>query len=205
MNRTLLRRILLPVTAVAVFALAAGCGGGDDIGGMDHGSDSGKPSTAASGSSSATFNDADVTFAQNMIAHHQQAVEMADLAATRAANAQAKTLATQIKAAQQPEIDKMTAWLTAWGKPTVPAGGHGGHSMPGMMSTQDMDKLKAASGAAFDKQFAQMMIDHHTGAIEMAREVQKNGSNPEVKKLAADIEKTQQAEIETLKQLLGQR
>jgi uncharacterized protein (DUF305 family) len=204
MNRTLLRRILLPGTAAAVFALAAGCGG-DDIGGMDHGSNSGKPSTVTSGSSSATFNDADVTFAQNMIAHHQQAVEMADLAATRAANAQAKTLATQIKAAQQPEIDKMTAWLTAWGKPTVPAGGHGGHSMPGMMSTQDMDKLKAASGAAFDKQFAQMMIDHHTGAIEMAREVQKNGSNPEVKKLAADIEKTQQAEIETLKLLLGQR
>jgi uncharacterized protein (DUF305 family) len=201
MNRTLVRRVLLPFTAVAVFALA-GCGG-DDIGGMDHGSGSGAQSTAASGSTSATFNDADVTFAQNMIAHHQQAVEMADLAATRAGNAQVKTLATQIKAAQQPEIDKMTGWLNAWGKPTVPAGGHDSHSMPGMMSTQDMDKLKAASGAAFDKQFAQMMIDHHTGAIEMAREVQKNGSNPEVKKLAADIEKTQQAEIDTLKKLLG--
>jgi uncharacterized protein (DUF305 family) len=203
MNRTLLRRILLPVTAVAMFALAAGCGG-DDMGGMDHGSTSGTQSTAASGSTSAAFNDADVTFAQNMIAHHQQAVEMADLAATRAGNAQAKTLAAQIKAAQQPEIDKMTAWLTAWGKPVVPAGGHGGHSMPGMMSTQDMDKLKAAGGAAFDKQFAQMMIDHHTGAIEMAREVQKNGTNAEVKTLAADIEKSQQAEIELLKKLLGQ-
>jgi uncharacterized protein (DUF305 family) len=202
MNRTLVRRILLPFTAAAVFALAAGCGG-DDIGGMDHGSDSGTQSTAASGSSSEAFNDADVTFAQDMIAHHQQAVEMADLAATRAAKAEVKTLAAQIKAAQQPEIDKMTGWLNAWGKPTVPPGGHGVHSMPGMMSGQDMDKLKAASGAAFDRQFTQMMIDHHTGAIEMAREVQKNGSNAEVKKLAADIEKSQQAEIETLKKLLG--
>lgn len=89
MNRTLVRRVLLPFTAVAVSALAAGCGG-DDIGGMDHGSGSGTQSTAARGSSSETFNDADVTFAQNMIAHCQQAVERADLAATRAANAQAK-------------------------------------------------------------------------------------------------------------------
>jgi uncharacterized protein (DUF305 family) len=201
MNHTLLRRILLPGAVLAALALA-GCGG-DDMGGMDPGSTAGTPSTAVSGGSSATFNDADVSFAQNMIVHHQQAVEMADLAATRAANAQVKALAAQIKAAQQPEIDKMTAWLTAWGKPTVPAGGHDGHSMPGMMSAQDMDKLKAGGGAAFDKQFAQMMIDHHTGAIEMAREVQKNGSNPEVKTLAAAIEKTQQAEIEALKKLLS--
>jgi uncharacterized protein (DUF305 family) len=201
MNRTLVRRVLLPCTALAVFALA-GCGG-DDMGtGMDHGSDTGTQS--ASANSSQAFNDADVAFAQNMIVHHQQAVEMADLAATRAASAEVKTLATQIKAAQQPEIDTMTSWLTTWGKPTAPAGGHGGHSMPGMMSTADMDKLKAAKGAAFDKQFAQMMIDHHSGAIEMAKDVQKNGSNPEVKTLAADIEKTQQAEIATLKKVLGQ-
>jgi uncharacterized protein (DUF305 family) len=202
MNRTLVRRVLLPCTAAAVFALA-GCGG-DDIGGMDHDSGSGTRPTAASGSTSEAFNDADVSFAQDMIAHHQQAVDMADLAATRAANAQTKTLAAQIKAAQQPEIATMTGWLTAWGRPTVPAGGHGGHSMPGMMTAQDMDKLKAASGAAFDRQFAQMMIDHHTGAIEMARKVRKDGSNAEVKKLAADIEKSQQAEIESLRKLLGQ-
>jgi uncharacterized protein (DUF305 family) len=109
----------------------AGCGcGGDDIGGIDHGSGADTQSTAASGSSSETFNDADVTFAKNMIAHYQQAVELADLAATRAANAQAKVLATQINPAQQPETDKVTGWLNASGKPTVPAGGHGGHSMP---------------------------------------------------------------------------
>jgi uncharacterized protein (DUF305 family) len=203
MYRTLVRRIVLPVTATAVFVLAAGCGG-DDMGGTDHGSGSDSQSTAAASSSAAAFNDTDVTFAQNMIVHHQQAVEMADLAPTRAASAEVKALATQIKAAQQPEIDKMTGWLTAWGKPVMPAGGHGGgHSMPGMMSTQDMDKLKAANGAAFDCQFAQMMIEHHKGAIEMAKEVQTKGSNPDGKKLAADIEKTQQAEIATMQKLLG--
>jgi len=131
-------------------------------------------------------------------------VEMADLAPTRAASAEVKALAAQIKAAQQPEIDKMTGWLTSWGKPVVPAGGHGsGHSMPGMMSTEDMDKLKAAKGAAFDRQFAQMMIEHHKGAIEMAKEVATKGSNPDVEKLAAEIEKVQQAEIAAMQKMLG--
>jgi uncharacterized protein (DUF305 family) len=203
MNRTIVRRFVLPVIATAVVAVAAGCGGDDDMGGRDHGSDSGAQSTATASSSAGVFNDADVSFAQNMIVHHQQAVEMADLAATRAANAEIKTIATQIKAAQQPEIDKMTGWLTTWSQPVTPAGGHGGHSMPGMMTTDDMNKLKAAKGAPFDRQFAQMMVDHHKGAIEMAKEVQTKGSNPDVKKLAADIEKTQQVEITTLQKLLG--
>ena len=200
MYRTLVRRVVLPVAAAAVLVVAAGCGG-DDMDG--HGSGSGSQSTATA-SGSAEFNDADVSFAQNMIAHHQQAVEMADLAPTRAASAEVKALAAQIKAAQQPEIDKMTGWLTSWGKPVVPAGGHGsGHSMPGMMSTEDMDKLKAAKGAAFDRQFAQMMIEHHKGAIEMAKEVATKGSNPDVEKLAAEIEKVQQAEIAAMQKMLG--
>ena len=202
MNRTLVRRLLLPVATAAALAFASGCGG-DDIGGMDHDSGSGMQSTPAASSSASAFNDADVSFAQNKIAHHQQAVEMADLAQTRAGRAEIKAIATQIKAAQQPEIDTMTGWLTAWGKPVVPDGGHGGHSMPGMMSAQDMDKLKAAGGADFDRQFAQMMIDHHRGAIEMAKEVQAHGSNPDVKKLATEIDKTQQAEIAILQKLLG--
>ncbi|GAA0932105.1 DUF305 domain-containing protein [Virgisporangium ochraceum] len=202
MNRTVVRRVPLPVTVTAVLALAAGCGG-DGMGGMDHDSGSAAQTTATAGSSSAAFNAADVSFAQNMIVHHRQAVEMADLAATRAAGAEIRTLAAQIKAAQQPEIDTMTGWLTAWGQPVEPAGGHGGHSMPGMMSTADMDTLKAANGAAFDTQFARMMIDHHNGAIDMAREVQRNGSSPEVRKLAADIEKTQQAEVTALRRFVG--
>lgn len=93
--------------------------------------------------------------------------------------------------------------MTAWGQPVTPTGGHGGHSMPGMMTTEDMTGLKGATGAAFDRQFAQMMIDHHEGAIEMARDVQTKGSNPDVRKLAADIEKTQQTEIASLRKLLG--
>ncbi len=70
------------------------------------------PSTAAS-ASTATFNDADVTFAQSMIMHHQQAIEMASMAESRAASTEVKDLAGKIKAAQQPEIDTMNDWLIA--------------------------------------------------------------------------------------------
>lgn len=106
MTRTTVRRLFLPVIATAMLAVAAGCG--DDMGG--HGSGPGAHSTVTGSSSAGVFNDADVSFAQNMIVHHQQAVEMADLAATRAAGAGIKAIAAQIKAAQQPEIDTMTRW-----------------------------------------------------------------------------------------------
>jgi uncharacterized protein (DUF305 family) len=201
----------------AAFTLAA-CGSHDSssMPGMNHDSASSRPTTSSQ--PGATFNSTDVMFAQMMIPHHQQAVEMATLAETRATNPQVKTLAAQIKAAQAPEIATMTRWLTAWGQPTAAPSGHdmGGmpgmssampsmiHGMPGMMSDADMAKLKAASGTEFDRQFLQMMIDHHKGAIEMARAEQANGANPDAKALAARIIQTQQAEIDTMQKMLAQ-
>ncbi|MBE1584275.1 DUF305 domain-containing protein [Nonomuraea angiospora] len=193
--------------AGAVLALVAGCGGagsgstGPDMAGM---SSSAPAATTASASPAAAFNDADVMFAQMMIPHHQQAVEMADLAGTRAADKEVKELAAKIKAAQDPEIQTMKGWLTAWGKP-MPSEGmdHGmGHDMPGMMSEDDMKKLEAAKGGAFDRQFAELMIAHHNGAIEMARTEQAQGSNAEAKELAKTIETAQQAEVAQLREIL---
>ncbi|MBB5783511.1 DUF305 domain-containing protein [Nonomuraea jabiensis] len=193
--------------AGAVLALVAGCGGagsgsmGSDMPGM---SSSAPAATTASTSPAAAFNDADVMFAQMMIPHHQQAVEMADLAATRAADKEVKELAAKIKAAQDPEIQTMKGWLTAWGKP-MPSEGmdHGmDHDMPGMMSEDDMKKLEAAKGGAFDRQFADLMIAHHNGAIQMARTEQAEGSNAEAKELAKTIETAQQAEVAQLREIL---
>lgn len=193
--------------AGAVLALVAGCGGtdsgsmGPDMAGM---SSSAPAATTASASPTAAFNDADVMFAQMMIPHHQQAVEMADLAATRAADKEVKELAAKIKAAQDPEIQTMQGWLTAWGKP-MPSEGmdHGmGHDMPGMMSEDDMKKLETAKGGAFDRQFAKLMIAHHEGAIQMARTEQTQGSNAEAKELAKTIETAQQAEVAQLREIL---
>ncbi|MEV1249573.1 DUF305 domain-containing protein [Nonomuraea sp. NPDC050022] len=202
-------------TSGAALILLAACGGTDSasMDGKDMSTMSSAPAaTSASAQASAqetaqaaaTFNDADVMFAQMMIPHHQQAVEMAELAETRASDKEVKELSAKIKAAQDPEIQTMKGWLTDWGKP-LPSGGMDqgmGHGMPGMMSAEDMKKLEDAKGSAFDKRFAELMIAHHNGAIDMARTEQSQGSNPQAKELAKAIETGQQAEVEQMKKIL---
>ncbi|GHB60941.1 lipoprotein [Streptomyces cirratus] len=196
MNGTTLRRISLSVTATAAGLLLAACGGGG----------------AAPTTSRPAFGAADVTFAQQMIPHHQQAVDMAALADGRAADPEVKTLAAAIRSAQDPEIRTMKSWLAAWGKPesggAMPgmnhgSGAHEGSGMSGMMSDQDMQDLDAAKGNGFDKKFARLMIAHHNGAIEMARAEQKDGRNPTAKRLADEVVKNQSAEVEQLNKILA--
>ena len=207
---TVLRRGLLAGAAVTATLVLSACGGGDDSSsgsGMDHG---GTMASAAPSSSTATHNDADVTFAQSMIKHHQQAIMMAALADSRAADADVKELAGKIREAQKPEIDTMNEWLTAWGQAapmpsmgmesSMPGMDHG--SMPGEMTEEDMKKLSSAKGAAFDKQFLTMMISHHEGAVQMAQQEVAQGSNPDAKALAQKIVTDQQAEITRMKSLL---
>lgn len=161
--------------------------------------------TSASGSKT-SHNSADVQFAQEMIPHHRQAVQMAKMAATQAGSAEVKSLAKDIEAAQGPEINTMSGWLKSWGESIPsdkdPHAGMSGMAMPGMMSTEDMNKMKAATGAQFDTMFLTMMIAHHEGAIEMAKIEQQKGKSPDAKKLAAEIEKTQATEIDTMNKLL---
>ncbi|MGY4911979.1 DUF305 domain-containing protein [Micromonospora aurantiaca (nom. illeg.)] len=216
MKPTILRRTAFAGVALSALLATAACGGGDDTGGMTHGTGS-SSAAGTSASADATVNDADVMFAQMMIPHHQQAVTMADLAPARASDSELKDLAAKIKAAQDPEIATMKGWLTAWGKPTDLPSDHSmpgmsatpGHGMPGMdagmpgmMSEQQMRDLAAAKGPAFDKMFAEMMIAHHKGAIDMARTEQADGSNPEAKALAATIASDQAAEVQTLRKIL---
>ncbi|MFE0155847.1 DUF305 domain-containing protein [Nonomuraea sp. NPDC059007] len=198
-----MRRFSLGAVAGAgALILLTACGGSGDAMAGHEGMSSSAPATTAtaSASPSASFNDADVMFAQMMIPHHEQAVEMAELATTRAADPEIKELASEIKAAQDPEIQTMKGWLTAWGKP-MPSGGMG-HDMPGIMSEADMKQLEGAKGAAFDKKFAELMIAHHNGAIEMARTEQSQGANPEAKALAKAIESAQQSEIAQMRKIL---
>lgn len=206
------RRLSFKKTAGAVIVLVAavvlaGCSDDSDdsgdggMAGMDHSSQS--PTTSAE--TGADFNDADVTFATEMIPHHRQAVEMAELAGTRAQSQEVKDLAAEIEGAQGPEIETMTSWLQEWGQP-VPEDMSGmdmSEDMPGMMSMEDMDELESLSGAAFDKQFLTMMIAHHEGAIEMAKTEQADGQNSDAITLAEQIEEAQTTEITTMNDLLG--
>ncbi|GIG11085.1 DUF305 domain-containing protein [Catellatospora coxensis] len=194
-----LRAALLPAAAAVTALVLAGCGGHS---GMDHGSGTSPGATASS--SIGAYNDADVAFAQAMIPHHQQAVRMAQLAPTRAADAEVKALAEQIRAAQDPEIATMTGWLQTWQRPTAMPGHESGHQgMPGMMSDAQLAALEAASGREFDRMFSELMIAHHEGAITMAQQELAGGANPAAKELAQQIIAAQQAEIATMKALLA--
>jgi uncharacterized protein (DUF305 family) len=164
--------------------------------------------TSASASAAASHNQADVSFATDMIPHHGQAIEMADMALTQASSRQVKQLASQIKAAQGPEISTMSGWLKDWGAPvpSAPMSGTsmGGMSMNGMMSADEMKQLSGATGAALDKLWLQMMIKHHQGAIAMAKTELASGQYPQAKVLAQSISDSQATEITTMQGLLNQ-
>ena len=154
---------------------------------------------------SAEFNDDDVMFAQMMIPHHEQAVEMSDIALdpTVMAGDAVKKLATQIKAAQDPEIQTMTQLLSTWKKslPMDDSMDHG-DMMSGMLSPDDLAQLSTLRGPKFDQQWILAMIAHHEGAIEMALAVLQDGENSEVLRLADAIIKGQEAEIDEMKALV---
>ncbi|NKE60186.1 DUF305 domain-containing protein [Lentzea sp. PSKA42] len=192
------------VAGVAAVALLAGCGGGGDMAGMQHSSTTAPPS--ATGQQDG-HNEQDVKFAQDMIGHHQQALDMAAMVPAKSTNPKVTDLGKRIAAAQDPEIKKMNEWLTKWGAATatsMPGMDHGsGHgSMPGMMTAEEMAKLNGATGAEFDRMWLDMMIKHHQGAVEMAKTQQEKGSNADAKKLAQDITTAQQAEITEMQSLL---
>lgn len=199
-----LRTFALSTAAgAATLALLTACGGDTAGSAHGHGGTSATPAATAGTGTQGGFNQADAAFAQQMIPHHRQAVEMAELAETRAADPEIKELAQKIKAAQDPEITTMRGWLTAWGAAEMPMDGdHSGHGMPGMMTKKDMARLKASKGGKFDRMFAQMMIEHHDGAIDMAKTELSQGTNPEAKDLAETIIAAQQGEIDQMKQIL---
>ncbi len=192
--------------AVAVVMTVAACTGtasntstNGSMTGMDHGATSSAPTPATH----TDFDDADVTFLQMMYPHHAQAVDMAKLVAGRSQNQEVITLAQNIDKAQGPEMTQMIGLLQSFGKP-APSAQMSGHDMPGMMSTDEMNELNGLSGKPFDDRWLQMMIQHHTGAIQMADTELRDGSNADVKKLAGAIIADQQAEITQMRSMLGQ-
>lgn len=153
------------------------------------------PAARLRGLSGAAF---EVAFMQEMIIHHEMAVEMAKVAQERATRAELKTMAESIIAEQGKEIDQMTAWLRDW---------HGAQRTPmdhAMMQEMDreMAALKAASGDDFDRKFAEAMIVHHQSAIDMARLVADRAERDELKALALGIIDAQSREIEQMRQWL---
>jgi uncharacterized protein (DUF305 family) len=191
----MIRTTFAAVAVAGLGLLLAGCGGSHDMDDMGMATPSGTSGASA----------ADAMFAQMMIPHHEQAVEMSTLAETRASSPEIKALAAEIKGAQQPEIDQMTAWLEEWGMPVMSGmdamDEHSGHGMSGMLTDEQMQQLADAQGPEFDRLFAEFMILHHEGAIDMAEDV-ADSKDPRVATLAAEIIRTQAEEIAQMQAFL---
>ncbi len=168
----------------------------------------GEPSLTRSG-----YTEADVRFVQGMIAHHAQALAMTSLVAGRTETPAIRLLAERITVSQRDEIALMQRWLQRRHE-VVPslepghdhAGGEHHMLMPGMLTADEMAQLAEASGPEFDRLFLRFMIRHHQGALTMVAQLfgtNGAGQEPELFRLASDIDADQRAEIERMRAMLS--
>lgn len=205
------RRSYTPALAATALGIALAACGAEDA--ASPGSTSSATSAAKTTLSTPAVdhNDADVMFAQMMIPHHAQAVEVSDVVLAKGdVDAQVTALAEQIKAAQQAEIDQLTVCLEGWGAqvpdPADPWGGveGEGHAMEGLLTDAELQALRDAQGPLASVLFLEQMVRHHEGAITMARRQLEAGQSREVAASSQEIIRTQQAEIDLMRQLLDQ-
>jgi uncharacterized protein (DUF305 family) len=202
---------VVAIAGVSIYAISKNDNGMmDDNNMMSHNSSSQQSSAGTVDKNSSEYQmysklngeDYDRMFLANMIAHHQGAVDMANLALTNAKHQEIKDMANAIIAAQTKEIGDMQSWQQAWGYPASSGSMMEDHSSMGMMN--DMagmtDKLKGLSGDAFDKAFLSSMIEHHQSAINMATPGATNAQHEEVKTLTKAIVAAQSKEIAQMKQ-----
>jgi len=159
---------------------------------------------------------ADIRFMTGMVGHHAQAVAMSRLAKPRGADAAVQRLAERIINAQIDEIVIMQQWLIDRGQPVPPApiepneamhAEHSGHMMPGMLTMKQMQELEAARGKQFDRLFLQYMIQHHSGAVAMVKELFGTpgaGQDEIVFRFATDVNVDQSTEIARMNQMLAE-
>ncbi|MEV2239731.1 DUF305 domain-containing protein [Micromonospora sp. NPDC049891] len=160
-----------------------------------------RPADEVRNDSPPRYNNLDTWFVRMMIPHHEQALEMAGLAADRAAEPRVRALADRIRASQGPEIGVLRAWLTARGLAAA-VDGHDHATMRGMQSAEAMRRLAAARGAEFDSLFLRMMTEHHEGAVVMATDVLKVGLDLTVEQFATSVASEQSVEIARMRDIL---
>jgi uncharacterized protein (DUF305 family) len=194
------QRLVSGAAAVGAAVILSACGSQDTgtAGQSDNAAAAPAANQPATGTR-ASFNDADVAFVQMMIPDHQMTAEMAAMAEKKADSKNLKTLATRMRKEQAGVVATLQGWLKAWGKPA--SSGMAGMEMPGAMSDKDMAMLDSMSGMEFDMMFAEMMIKHHEGSMQMARDEQANGASTEAKAMAAEMLEKQQAEVKQLRKI----
>lgn len=196
MHTTTTTRTLAIAAALSLGLTLAGCSTSNNTG-----SDAG--SSVTSSSAASAHNDQDVMFAQMMLPHHEQAVEMSDvlLAKGDGVDPDVADLAEQIKAEQGPEITQLTSWLKDWDADSSMSGMD--HSMSGMMSDSDMSDLDQASAKHAGKLFLQQMVQHHEGAVDMAETEVAEGRNTDAVAMARSIVSSQTEQITQMQDMLA--
>lgn len=174
-------------------------------------------STARTDTTRKRYTAADVRFLQQMMQHHAQALTMSALAPTRARRPDVRLLAERIEISQRDEIALMRRWLESHGEsvPSLAAGheshGPGDHAahaatMPGMLTGEELARLAAATGPAFDRLYLTLMIRHHEGALAMVSALSASpgaGQETEIFRLTSDIDAGQRAEIARMRSMLS--
>jgi uncharacterized protein (DUF305 family) len=189
----------VPVALLAAALLLAGCGSDRPT----KTSADEPPAASTSAPAGRDHNATDVMFAQMMVPHHGQGIEIVKLATERATNPELKTLAAAIEATQRTEAQTMAGWLETWGEPpTATQDEHAAHGgMPGT-SAAEIAGLTRHTGAAFDTALLNMLIAHQDDAIQLARSETASGANAEAKALAERIDKSRTAQISQLLAML---
>lgn len=176
-----------------------------------HGPPAPAPTRVLTDAQGRRFTTADVEFMQHMIWHHAQALAMTSMVEARTGRADIRALAERIRVSQEDEIASMRQWLLDRGQaapdPATQAEHGGAHAgMPGMLSTEQLARLRAARGPEFDRLFLELMIQHHEGAITMVRRLfssPASGQDSQLFAFASDVEADQAAEIARMRRLLG--
>jgi uncharacterized protein (DUF305 family) len=182
-NNSAFKRVIAGLAVVIMAMALAGCSNDSNMG-MDHEGHSSEASGDLSGD--------DVMFLQMMIPHHQQAIDMSDLALTKSTDSELLALAKDIRDEQAAEIVKMKAWLDKAGADLDP--GHSmGDSMGGMLSDSELKALESATGKSFDLLWLKGMTGHHDGAIDMATMIE-DADNDEIKSFGQAIVTSQSAQ-----------
>lgn len=186
------KRIAAALVGALVLTLAAGCT-----------INIGTPAAPSGDQGTVAYSANDIMFAQMMIPHHQQAIELSDLAMKVSQSEDVLDLAQRIKTGQAPEIEEMTRWLEQSGAASMMEGHDmGAHGMSGMVSEADLETLASLASPEFDVLFLELMIAHHEGALDMVSMID-DSANADVRALAEAITIAQRAEIDEMESLLS--
>ena len=182
-NNSVFKRVIAGFVALIMALSISGCASASNKG-MDH--------EGHSSEASGDLSSDDVMFLQMMIPHHQQAIDISDLALTKSTDSELLALAKDIRDEQAAEIVTMKAWLDAAGADLEMDHG-ASHSMSGMLSDSELAALEKATGKSFDVLWLKGMTGHHTGAIDMAAMIE-NAKSAEIKSFGEGIVASQSAQ-----------